>query len=152
MISLIESILSSTNSGKWANLLEFDMIPIDFPDDTKKQNEIVSKVCSFYNIKNRESKIDIQEALKELNFLKVGYKIQLVLDKDVFERLKRALDKNKCRLEHSVDYVPTIYKTQIPLIVKSTDEYNNSYLWVWHWESKYNLFNNTNRWLLIYTK
>lgn len=36
MISLIESILSSTNSGKWANLLEFDMIPIDFPDDTKK--------------------------------------------------------------------------------------------------------------------
>ena len=118
----------------------------------KKQNEIVSKVCSFYNIKNRESKIDIQEALKELNFLKVGYKIQLVLDKDVFERLKRALDKNKCRLEHSVDYVPTIYKTKIPLIVKSTDEYNNSYLWVWHWESKYNLFNNTNRWLLIYTK
>lgn len=89
MISLIESILSSTNSGKWANLLEFDMIPIDFPDDTKKQNEIVSKVCSFYNIKNRESKIDIQEALKELNFLKVGYKIQLVLDKDVFERLKK---------------------------------------------------------------
>ena len=152
MISLIESILSSTNSGKWANLLEFDMIPIDFPDDTKKQNEIVSKVCSFYNIKNRESKIDIQEALKELNFLKLGYKIQLVLDKDVFERLKRALDKNKCRLEHNVDYVPTIYETQIPLIVKSTDEYNNSYLWVWHWGSKYNLFNNTNRWLLIYTK
>ena len=56
MKSLYESILKSTGSGKWANLLEFDMISIDFPDDIKKQNEIVSKVCSFYNIKNENQK------------------------------------------------------------------------------------------------
>ena len=133
MKSLYESILKSTGSGKWAKPLEFDMVPINFPDDVKKQNEVVSKVCSFYNLKNHESKIDIHDALTKLDFLREEHKIQLVLDKDVFERLKSALDKNKCRLEYSsIDYIPTIYETQIPLIVKSTDEYNKSYLWVWH--------------------
>lgn len=152
MISLKESILKSTGSGKWSKPLDFDMVPIDFPDDIKKQNEIVSKVCSFYNIKNKESKIDIHDALTKLDFLCEGYKIQLVLDKDVFEKLKYALNRNKCKLEHDIDYVPTVYKTQIPLIVKSTDEYNKSYLWIWHWGTETNLFTHANKWLMIYEK
>jgi len=156
MKSLKESILSSTNAGKWGNPFLLKTKRYIFRKGNGATSvKVLNDFCDFYKIEDKETKEDIGQAVHEIINKFWHLDIDVVLDKDVFERLQHALNRKNISIEHDIDYIPTLFHTEdISFVIKTTDpdDTDKVFWWVWHWGSKRDLFTYANSWLMIYPK
>ena len=149
MKTLYESILSSTNSGKWNKVFNFTTKPYNLKDKSAEQS-IIDCFLDFYKNSDNKVKLDISEAVATAMYYFKDYGFEIVLDKDVVEKLQYWFNKGKIKFEHDLDYVPTLYGTDdLSFVIKTTDG-NRSFWWIWHWGSKKDLFSHANKWIMIY--
>jgi hypothetical protein len=149
MISLKESILKSTNSGIWNDV--FNLKTKRFSLLTEKGiDKMRDAFCSFYNVTDSNSISAVDTAIENA-YHEFGEgnskKIELVLDKNLFERLKHAysvkdITFDECAvLNHkpmNLEDVPAIWNTKDVSLVLKIDSEN---YWIWYYK--------TSEWLLI---
>jgi len=124
MISLKESILSSTKSGK-DNFApkEFNYKRVKLTETTVKR--VAKTVCDFYGMQNDKMHL-VVDALKNYLEWSDGY-VGIVLDKNLYKYIEKGLAQGKYTIaDGKITTVPTILETNVPLVIH---DYGGYYIW-----------------------
>ena len=148
MISLKESILSSTNSGKYSNPLLFTKDEYKTYKTTSKDMEKLKKdLIDFYELEPHTF-IYHQDALDDIERQFKNCKIDVIFKKDLKQLLKNAENRGFIKFRRSFIDIPTLYETDYPFLIrvyfdKPYKKYDE--LRIWYWGDKTNLFNQVNK-------
>lgn len=153
MISLKESILSSTNSGKSSNPLLFTKDEYKTYKTTSKDMEKLKKdLIDFYEISTNAFNSFHQEALDDIERQFKNCKIDVIFKKDLKQLLQKAENMGIIRFKRKFFEIPTLYETDYPFLIrvyfdKPYKKYDE--LRIWYWGDRTNLFNRVYEWSYI---
>jgi hypothetical protein len=153
MISLKESILGSTNSGKSSNPLLFTKDEYKTYKTTSKDIEKLKKdLIDFYGLDPKFFDVYHGDALDEIEKEFKNCKIDVIFKKDLKQLLQKAENKGFIRFRRRFNDIPTLYETDYPFLIrvyfdKPYKKYDE--LRIWYWGDISNLFNNVQVWSYI---
>lgn len=153
MISLKESILSSTNSGKSSNPLLFTKDEYKTYNTTSKDMEKLKKdLIDFYELDAKYFDVYHQDALDDIELKFKNCKIDVIFKKDLKQLLQKAENKGLIRFRRRFIDIPTLYETDYPFLIrvyfdKPYKKYDE--LRIWYWGDSSNLFNRVQEWTYI---
>lgn len=153
MISLKESILNSTNSGKSSNPLLFTKDEYKTYKTTSKDMEKLKKdLIDFYGLDAKYFDLFHQDALDDIELKFKNCKIDVIFKKDLKQLLKKAEDKGFIQFRRRFIDIPTLYETDYPFLIrvyfdKPYKKYDE--LRIWYWGDSSNLFNRVQEWTYI---
>lgn len=153
MISLKESILGSTNSGKSSNPLLFTKDEYKTYKTTSKDMEKLKKdLIDFYEISTIDFNSFHQGALDDIERQFKNCKIDVIFKKDLKQLLQKAENMGLIRFKRKFVDIPTLYETDYPFLIrvyfdKPYKKYDE--LRIWYWGDITNLFNQVNEWSYI---
>lgn len=150
MISLKESILGSTNSGKSSNPLLFTKDEYKTYNTTSKDMEKLKKdLIDFYDINTNDFNSFHQSALDDIELVFKNCKIDVIFKKDLKQLLQKAENMGLIRFKRKFNDIPTLYGTDYPFLIrvyfdKPYKKYDG--LRIWYCGDKTNLFNQVQVW------
>jgi hypothetical protein len=153
MISLKESILSSTNSGKSSNPLLFTKDEYKTYNTTSKDMEKLKKdLIDFYELDEKYFDSFHGDSLDEIERQFKKCKIDVIFKKDLKQLLQKAENKGFIRFRRRSIDIPTLYETDYPFLIrvyfdKPYKKYDE--LRIWYWGDSSNLFNRVQEWTYI---
>ena len=153
MISLKESILNSTNSGKSSNPLLFTKDEYKTYKTTSKDMEKLKKdLIDFYEINAIDFNSFHQGAIDDIELQFKNCKIDVIFKKDLKQLLQKAENKGFIRFRRRFNDIPTLYETDYPFLIrvyfdKPYKKYDE--LRIWYWGDRTNLFNQVQEWSYI---
>jgi hypothetical protein len=153
MISLKESILSSTNSGKSSNPLLFTKDEYKTYKTTSKDMEKLKKdLIDFYGLDPKYFDVYHGDSLDEIERQFKKCKIDVIFKKDLKQLLQKAESKGFIRFRRRFIDIPTLYETDYPFLIRVY--FDNPYkkydeLRIWYWGDISNLFNQVQEWSYI---
>lgn len=153
MISLKESILSSTNSGKSSNPLLFTKDEYKTYKTTSKDMEKLKKdLIDFYGLDPKFFDAYHGDALDEIERQFKNCKIDVIFKKDLKQLLQKAENMGIIRFKRKFIDIPTLYETDYPFLIRvyfDKPYKNYDELRIWYWGDSSNLFNNVQVWSYI---
>ena len=153
MISLKESILGSTNSGKSSNPLLFTKDEYKTYKTTSKDMENLKKdLIDFYELDAKYFDLFHQDALDDIELKFKNCKIDVIFKKDLKQLLQKAENKGFIKFRRRFIDIPTLYETDYPFLIrvyfdKPYKKYDE--LRIWYWGDSSNLFNRVQEWTYI---
>jgi hypothetical protein len=153
MISLKESILGSTNSGKSSNPLLFTKDEYKTYNTTSKDMEKLKKdLIDFYELDAKYFDVYHQDALDDIELKFKNCKIDVIFKKDLKQLLQKAENKGIIRFRRRFIDIPTLYESEYPFLIrvyfdKPYKKYDE--LRIWYWGDSSNLFNRVQEWSYI---
>ena len=153
MISLKESILSSTNAGRSSNPLLFTKDEYKTYKTTSKDMEKLKKdLIEFYELDAKYFDLYNQDALDDIELKFKNCKIDVIFKKDLKQLLQKAENKGIIRFRRRFNDIPTLYETDYPFLIrvyfdKPYKKYDE--LRIWYWGDRTNLFNQVQEWTYI---
>ena len=153
MISLKESILSSTNSGKSSNQILFTEKEYKTYKTTSKDMEKLKKdLIDFYELDPKYFDVYHGDALDDIELKFKNCKIDVIFKKDLKQLLQKAENKGIIQFRRRFIDIPTLYETDYPFLIrvyfdKPYKKYDE--LRIWYWGDRTNLFNNVQVWSYI---
>lgn len=153
MISLKESILSSTKSGKSSNPLLFTKDEYKTYKTTSKDMEKLKKdLIDFYGINTNDFNSFHQSALDDIELVFKNCKIDVIFKKDLKQLLQKAENMGLIHFKRKFNDIPTLYDTDYPFLIrvyfdKPYKKYDE--LRIWYWGDRTNLFNQVQEWSYI---